>query len=82
MKNKCRFECMDVITLSWSASLWVLNFVQVFHFRSWTSAKVMTTGQRAELLKRVAKDGAKKRLSFNECEKIAEDLNLTLEQVG
>lgn len=42
----------------------------------------MTAGQRAELLKRVTPDGMKKKLSFKDCEKIAEDLNLTLEQVG
>lgn len=42
----------------------------------------MTAGQRAELLERVTKDGTKKKLSFKDCEKIAEDLNLTLEQVG
>ncbi|KAL8458672.1 hypothetical protein ACS0TY_036253 [Phlomoides rotata] len=54
---------------------------EVFHPRSWVSARVMTASQRVELLKRVAKDGTKKRLSFSECEKIAEDLNLTLEQV-
>ncbi|KAH6827918.1 hypothetical protein C2S53_014880 [Perilla frutescens var. hirtella] len=54
---------------------------EVFHPKSWASARVMTAGQRVELLKRVAQDGTKKKLSFEECEKIAEDLNLTLEQV-
>lgn len=41
----------------------------------------MTADQRAELLKRVVNDDSNKKLSFKECEKIAEDLNLTLEQV-
>lgn len=42
----------------------------------------MTASKRVELLKRVAQDGTKKKLSFEMCEKIAEDLDLTLEQVG
>ncbi|XP_031385075.1 uncharacterized protein LOC116198940 isoform X1 [Punica granatum] len=54
---------------------------EVFYFRSWASARVMTAEQRAELLKRVVKDSTSEKLSFKECEKIAKDLNLTLEQV-
>lgn len=54
---------------------------EVFHSRSWASGRVMTAGQRAELLKCVAKDDSNRRLSFIECEKIAKDLDLTLEQV-
>ncbi|XP_047958329.1 uncharacterized protein LOC125203869 isoform X2 [Salvia hispanica] len=54
---------------------------QIFHPKSWASSRIMTAAQRAELLKRVAQDGTKKKLSFKDCEKIAEDLNLTLEQV-
>lgn len=81
MKNTYKFGCTSMIRLSWIASLWLMNYFQVFHPRSWVSARVMTASQRVELLKRV-KDGTKKRLSFFECEKIAEDLNLTLEQVG
>ncbi|KAL3824487.1 hypothetical protein ACJIZ3_020516 [Penstemon smallii] len=54
---------------------------EVFHSLSWTSVRLMTTGQRAELLQRVGKDDPNKKLSFSECEKIAKDLNLTLEQV-
>ncbi|KAL2516429.1 B-block binding subunit of TFIIIC [Forsythia ovata] len=54
---------------------------EVFHSRSWASVRVMTAEQRAELLKRVAKDEPNKKLSYRECEKIAKDLNLTLEQV-
>ncbi|KAG7646645.1 B-block binding subunit of TFIIIC [Arabidopsis thaliana x Arabidopsis arenosa] len=53
---------------------------EVFRFRSWASDRVMTTEQRAKLLKRIAID-EKEKLSFKECEKIAKDLNLTLEQV-
>lgn len=41
----------------------------------------MTADQRAQLLQRVMKDDPDKKLSFNDCEKIAKDLNLTLEQV-
>lgn len=40
----------------------------------------MTTEQRAKLLQRIAID-EKEKLSFKECEKIAKDLNLTVEQV-
>ncbi|XP_073118562.1 uncharacterized protein [Henckelia pumila] len=54
---------------------------EVFHSRSWSSVRVMTAGQQAELLKCVAKDDSNRRLSFTECEKIAKDLDLTLEQV-
>ncbi|KAL6557503.1 hypothetical protein OROMI_017853 [Orobanche minor] len=54
---------------------------EVFHPRSWASSRAMTADERMELHKRVAKDDPKERLSFSECEKIAEDLNLTLEQV-
>lgn len=42
----------------------------------------MTADQSAELLKYVVNDDPNKKLSFKECEKIAVDLNLTLEQVG
>ncbi|KAL1538122.1 hypothetical protein AAHA92_26902 [Salvia divinorum] len=54
---------------------------QIFHPKSWASSRITTAAQRAEILKRIAQDGAKKKLSFKDCEKIAEDLNLTLEQV-
>ncbi|CAK9179892.1 unnamed protein product [Ilex paraguariensis] len=54
---------------------------EVFLFRSWASVRVMTADQRAELLKCIVNDGPNKKLSFKECEKIAKDLNLTLEQV-
>ncbi|KAK6779378.1 hypothetical protein RDI58_021562 [Solanum bulbocastanum] len=54
---------------------------EVFLFRSWASIRVMTADQRAELLKRVINDGPQRKLSFKECEEIAKDLNLTLEQV-
>ena len=42
----------------------------------------MTAEQRAELLKRVAKDDLGEKISYRDCEKIAKDLNLTLEQVS
>ncbi|XP_038720773.1 uncharacterized protein LOC120013139 isoform X2 [Tripterygium wilfordii] len=54
---------------------------EVFLGRSWASVRVMTADQRAQLLKLVLKDGLKKKLPFNECENIAKDLNLTLQQV-
>lgn len=41
----------------------------------------MTADQRAELLKRIFNDNKNQKLPFRECEKIAKDLNLTLEQV-
>ncbi|KAA8541644.1 hypothetical protein F0562_022796 [Nyssa sinensis] len=54
---------------------------EVFLFRSWASVRVMTADQRAELLKCIVNDDPNKKLSFKDCEKIAKDLNLTLEQV-
>ncbi|XP_076949075.1 uncharacterized protein LOC143621593 [Bidens hawaiensis] len=54
---------------------------EVYHVRSWTSVRVMTAHQRDELLKLVANEDVSKNISFRKCEKIAESLNLTLEQV-
>lgn len=41
----------------------------------------MSSDQRAELLKRIVMDDQGKTLSYKDCEKIAKDLNLTLQQV-
>lgn len=41
----------------------------------------MTADQRSELIKRIVKDNLNEKLSYRDCEKIAKDLNLTLEQV-
>ncbi|XP_027358131.1 uncharacterized protein LOC113867201 isoform X2 [Abrus precatorius] len=54
---------------------------ELFRFRSWASTRLMTAEQRAELLKRVAKDDLRGKISYRDSEKIAKDLNLTLEQV-
>ncbi|KAJ0006939.1 hypothetical protein Pint_29068 [Pistacia integerrima] len=54
---------------------------EVFHYRSWASVRVMTADQRAELLKCMVRDNVNEKISYKECEKIAKDLNLTLEQV-
>ncbi|XVF86888.1 hypothetical protein PTKIN_Ptkin18bG0077000 [Pterospermum kingtungense] len=54
---------------------------EVFLNRSWASVRVMTADQRAELLKRIVKDDLNEKLSYKDCEKIAKDLNLSLEQV-
>ncbi|KAL1174076.1 hypothetical protein V6Z11_A05G454800 [Gossypium hirsutum] len=54
---------------------------EVFLNRSWASVRVMTSDQRSELLKRIVKDNLNEKLSYRDCEKIAKDLNLTLEQV-
>ncbi|KAL6996272.1 hypothetical protein U1Q18_006407 [Sarracenia purpurea var. burkii] len=54
---------------------------EVFLARTWASIRVMTADQRAEILKHVVNDDPNKKLSFKECEKVAKDLNLTLEQV-
>ncbi|GMI86163.1 hypothetical protein like AT1G17450 [Hibiscus trionum] len=54
---------------------------KVFLNRSWASDRVMTADQRAELLKRILKDNLHEKLSYRDCEKIAKDLNLTLQQV-
>ncbi|XP_019460992.1 PREDICTED: uncharacterized protein LOC109360501 [Lupinus angustifolius] len=54
---------------------------EVYRFRSWASNRLMTAEQRCELLKRVPKDDYREKISYKDCEKIAKDLNLTLEQV-
>ncbi|KAJ1411476.1 hypothetical protein SESBI_21175 [Sesbania bispinosa] len=54
---------------------------EVYRFRSWASTRLMTAEQRAELLQRVTKDDLSEKISYRDCEKIAKDLNLTLEQV-
>ncbi|XP_023643726.1 uncharacterized protein LOC17896594 isoform X2 [Capsella rubella] len=53
---------------------------EVFLSRSWASDHVMTEEQRAKLLRCIAID-EKEKISFEECEKISKDLNLTIEQV-
>lgn len=42
----------------------------------------MTAEQRAELLKHVTKDNFSEKISYRDSEKIAKDLNLTMEQVS
>ncbi|CAI0447514.1 unnamed protein product [Linum tenue] len=54
---------------------------EVFSQRSWTSTRVMSAEQRAELLKRIVNDSTKQKIRYKECETIAMDLNLTLQQV-
>ncbi|TKY51464.1 B-block binding subunit of TFIIIC [Spatholobus suberectus] len=54
---------------------------ELFRFRSWASTRLMTAEQRAELLKHVTKDNLSEKISYRDSEKIAKDLNLTLEQV-
>ncbi|XP_014520601.1 uncharacterized protein LOC106777531 isoform X1 [Vigna radiata var. radiata] len=54
---------------------------ELFRFRSWASTHVMTAEQRAELLKHVTKDNFSEKISYRDSEKIAKDLNLTMEQV-
>ncbi|KAI3803697.1 hypothetical protein L1987_31857 [Smallanthus sonchifolius] len=54
---------------------------EVFLSRSWASVRVMTAHQRAELFKLVANEDIDKKITYKKCEKIAEKLNLTLEQV-
>ncbi|XP_028763205.1 uncharacterized protein LOC114721542 isoform X2 [Neltuma alba] len=54
---------------------------EVYRFRSWASTRLMTSEQRGELLKCVMKNDSSGKISYKECEKIAKDLNLTLEQV-
>ncbi|XP_057453940.1 uncharacterized protein LOC130745606 isoform X3 [Lotus japonicus] len=54
---------------------------EVFRTRSWASTRLMTAEQRAELLKRLTKDDLGEKISYRDCEKIAKELNLTLEQV-
>ncbi|KAE9605186.1 putative B-block binding subunit of TFIIIC, winged helix-turn-helix DNA-binding protein [Lupinus albus] len=54
---------------------------EVYRFRSWASNRLMTAEQRCELLKRLPKDECREKISYKDCEKIAKDINLTLEQV-
>uniref|UniRef100_A0A7N0V6S9 B-block binding subunit of TFIIIC domain-containing protein n=1 Tax=Kalanchoe fedtschenkoi TaxID=63787 RepID=A0A7N0V6S9_KALFE len=54
---------------------------ELFRFRSWLSSQLMTADKRAELLKHIASDDPNKKLSVKECEKIAQDLDVTLQQV-
>ncbi|KAL2317767.1 hypothetical protein Fmac_031643 [Flemingia macrophylla] len=54
---------------------------ELFRFRSWASTRLMTAEQRAELLKHVTKDNHNEKISYRNSEKIAKDLNLTLQQV-
>jgi len=42
----------------------------------------MTAEQRAELLKHVKKDNLSEKISYRDSEKIAKDLNLSMEQVS
>ncbi|XP_027908281.1 uncharacterized protein LOC114167388 isoform X2 [Vigna unguiculata] len=54
---------------------------ELFRFRSWASAHVMTVEQRAELLKHVTKDNLSEKISLRDFEKSAKELNLTMDQV-
>ncbi|KAK8468135.1 hypothetical protein PHAVU_007G234600 [Phaseolus vulgaris] len=54
---------------------------ELFRYRSWASTHVMTAEQRAELLKHVMKNNLSDKISYRDFEKIAKDLNLTMEQV-
>lgn len=54
---------------------------EIFLSRSWASIRVMTAHQRTELFKLVANEDINKKISYKNCEKIAANLNLTLEQV-
>ncbi|KAL9659757.1 hypothetical protein QQ045_024566 [Rhodiola kirilowii] len=54
---------------------------ELFRFRSWASSQLITADKRAELLKRIATDDPNNKLSVKDCEKIAKDLDLTVQQV-
>ncbi|CAM8992734.1 unnamed protein product [Rhodiola kirilowii] len=54
---------------------------ELFRFRSWASSQLITPDKQAELLKRIATDDPNIKLSVNDCEKIAKDLDLTVQQV-
>ncbi|KAG5536535.1 hypothetical protein RHGRI_024082 [Rhododendron griersonianum] len=75
---------LDKLSVNYSvhAPLRLYLYICVFLWRTWASVRVMTADQRAELLTCVVNDDLNKKLPFKECEKIAEDLNLTLEQVS
>ncbi|XP_071676455.1 uncharacterized protein [Lolium perenne] len=58
------------------------NFVpEVSHVRSWSSVRVMTTEQRLELQKRLRNESENGTLSYKVCRIIANDLNLSVQQV-
>uniref|UniRef100_A0A0E0L5X7 Uncharacterized protein n=1 Tax=Oryza punctata TaxID=4537 RepID=A0A0E0L5X7_ORYPU len=54
---------------------------EVYHPRSWSSLRVMTTEQRLELQQRVMNVTEKGKLSYKDCRIIAKDLNLSVQQV-
>ncbi|KVH97941.1 hypothetical protein Ccrd_023861, partial [Cynara cardunculus var. scolymus] len=59
----------------------VLESRKVFFSRSWESVRVMTADQQAKLFKLVANEDTDKKISYKKCKEIAENLNLTLEQL-
>ncbi|WCJ39443.1 B-block binding subunit of TFIIIC [Euphorbia peplus] len=54
---------------------------EVFHPRRWTSVPIMSTHQHAELRRQIVKNGFDKKISCEECAKIAKNLSLSLQQV-
>jgi hypothetical protein len=79
-------KCLSKRLLCAKLKYWLCSdnckfILQAFLFRSWASVRVMTADQRAELIHRVVQDDLSEKLSYKDCEKIAKDLNLTLEQV-
>ncbi|XP_020591544.1 uncharacterized protein LOC110032283 isoform X2 [Phalaenopsis equestris] len=74
--------CFAVADPSYSRQCFPGSHVEeVFHRRSWSSVRVMTTEQRLKLLKYVKTDDQTNKISFSKCVKTSRELNLTLEQV-
>ena len=83
VNNFCVFHKLSIVIARY-VKLKALSekcLLQVFLNRSWASVRGTTADQCAELLKRIANDNLNEKLSYKDCENIAKDLNLTLEQV-
>ncbi|XP_022723371.1 uncharacterized protein LOC111280346 isoform X2 [Durio zibethinus] len=54
---------------------------EIFGHKSWASVRGMTAAEQAKVLKLIAKSNFNEKLRYKRCKEIANNLNLTLEQV-
>ncbi|KAK8350667.1 hypothetical protein V6Z12_A06G224000 [Gossypium hirsutum] len=54
---------------------------EIFGYSSWASVRRMTVGQKAAVLKLLAKVKFNEKLPYQKCKEISKNLNLTMEQV-
>ncbi|TYH68338.1 hypothetical protein ES332_D06G252100v1 [Gossypium tomentosum] len=54
---------------------------EIFGYSSWASVRRMTVGQKAAVLKLLAKVKFNEKLPYKKCKEISKNLNLTMEQV-